>query len=182
MISFDTEKCFEDFLFENQQIIIDSLELYPNTKILRQVQLGHYGICDLLCISGQSINDKLKYLKIDLIELKNTSIKSDHIIQCARYKTFFDNLSLEDFEIEFSCHLIGMATFKNDLSDLVFLCQSIEWLCVYECLLSPFEGLEFKLTSGWGKGNNNSHKTFFDDKVINFIDEIISEEKDTQNE
>jgi len=175
MITFDSEKCFEDLLFENQTIIIDSLSLAEDTKIIRQVPLTPYGICDLLCISGQNITDTVKYLKIDLIELKNTPLKSEHIIQCARYKTFFDNLNLDGYEIEFSCHLIGMATFKTDLSDLVLLCQSIEWLSVYECILHPLEGIQFKLTEGWGKFSKEEKlETNFDEKIIAFIEETVT--------
>lgn len=175
LITFDTEKCFEDLLFDNKHLIIESLELPKDTKIFRQISLHPYGICDLLCISIHQITDNLKLLQIDLIELKNTSLKSDHLIQCARYKTFFDNLKLDSYEVEFNCHLIGMATFKTDPSDFVLLCQSIDWLSVYECFLDPLEGIKFKFTSGWGRSiEGDSRLTSFDEKTMALIEESMN--------
>jgi hypothetical protein len=177
LISFNTEKDFEDLLFENQELLINLLGLSPETKIVRQFSLHPYGVCDLLCTSISDINEGIKRIAVNLVELKNTTIKSEHLHQCARYKTFFDNLSIDGFSIDFSCHLIGMDTFKKDNSDLVFLCQSIDWLSVYECVLNPLHGLEFKFTSGWMKTcQDNTKKTFFEENMLDLINEKINEE------
>lgn len=182
MITFDSEKCFEDLLFDNKEILFEHFDLYHEAKIIRQVNLNPYGICDLLSIYIDKSINSITYLYIDLFELKNTQIKSDHLIQCARYKTFFDNLDLENTTIEFNCHLIGMKSFDNNSSDLVYLCQSIEWLSVYECILSPFEGIGFKKTQGWGiSKNGEGHETKLDEKITILINEF-KENKDSLDE
>lgn len=160
MIYFESEKHFEDLLFENQSFLSKELGVHPASKISRQVSLNQYGICDLLAIYVNKHDDGQKTYYIELIELKNTPIDHKHIIQCARYKTFFDKLIVDNGKIEFVCHLIGMRTFteKKNVDDLVFLCQSIDWLKVYETTLDPFDGLCFELVKGWYSVNSKGEK------------------------
>lgn len=171
MISFDSEKCFEDFLFDNKEIIINSFGLCEDSQILRQVDLNPYGICDIISIYVDDISEKIQQVNIDLFELKNTQLKSEHFVQCARYKTFFDNLGHENYHINFNCHLIGMQTFKQSPSDLVYLAQSIDWLSVYETSLHPIDGIEFKFVHGWGVSlSDKGHNTKFNEKLLSVID------------
>lgn len=158
MIYFESEKHFEDLLFENQDVLSEQFGIHPEAKVSRQVSLNQYGICDLLTIYELLREDGSKHYYIELIELKNTPIKNEHLIQCARYKTFFDNLKIDNGTSEFTCHLVGMRTFTDSKSvdDLVFLCQAIDWLNVYETELDPWNGLQFSLVSGWCKGEKKT--------------------------
>lgn len=160
MIYFDSEKVFEDLLFDNQYILSQWFGIHPSADVIRQLSLKQYGICDLFTIFERELEDGKKRYIIEIIELKNTPIKSEHIIQCARYKTFFDNLNIDNSEIKFICHLVGLRTFTDSkiVDDLVFLCQSIDWLKVYETTLSPHEGLQFDLVEGWHTKNSKGEK------------------------
>lgn len=150
MISFDSEKAFEDMFQQNEDF---TFEHFGGDTLLRQVNIGHYGICDLIALSISEDEDPdgdiYKSLDVNIIELKNTPIKLDHFVQCAKYKTFFDNVDSEEFQaIDICVHLVGMKTFPSG-SCVELLAQSIDWLHVYETEINPTEGIDFKLCSGW---------------------------------
>jgi len=164
MIMFDSEKSLEDMVFENTDYFGEILEVYAPEHpenvagVLRQPKLGAYGTADIVYFCWGPSIDKKKKLYIDLLELKNQKLSHQHVSQCARYRSFFRSLNnLATVECLFRAHLIGLKTFPTD-NDLVYLCQSINWLSVYEIDIEPLAGIEFSRVSGWGKrGGENDY-------------------------
>lgn len=161
MISFDNEKCMEDFFIENPGYISAAADRYHGHEednpwdIRRQVKLGAYGICDIIAVRSRTTkHEDLRgdsvFCEVHVIELKNTALKHDHISQIARYGQFFKEMySQSRCSVEFSASLIGLKTFP-DSTDMVFLAQSIDWLNCYELTIKA-EGVALKQTEGWHK-------------------------------
>ena len=163
-LSFNRERDFEDFLIDNEDFFRSEFCLNPKyTVINRQMNLGVYGIADIVAITN--IEGKVQ---VEIFELKNEPFSHSNISQLARYKKFFDDLITVYFEKESNviCNLIGPKTFPNN-SDLCFLCQDIPWLTVYEFELDPINGIEFNHISGWSKTGNNESK---EEEIASFID------------
>lgn len=151
MIQFCTERDMEDYFFEHYESYWDSFGIEPELKwkAERQVQIGQHGICDLLFTAIERLDNGIDVLHIRLVELKNTAISHSHVSQVARYADFFNRLESEGAAItNFKASLVGLKTFPCS-SDLVFLCQSIGWLDVFEVSLTPTRGLALKAVSDW---------------------------------
>jgi len=150
MIHFDSEKAMEDLLYETSDDFL--IPLLGGDNCFRQVALGPYGICDLILIgTNEGANDPEDILNIELIELKNTPAKIDHISQCARYKAFFDAMQGKtDFIVNFHAHLITLPTDWAECG-FCYLAQSIDWLTVYDTKICPATGLELNPVGGWHK-------------------------------
>lgn len=158
MISFDSEKCLEDLLFENQDFLRKSFDLDADHEIRRQVQLGAYGTADIVALKAyRDVEHDFTYLDVVIFELKNTPLALGHVSQIARYKRFFDSLYIEhDIDhVEIKGILIGKKTFPTG-DDLVFLCQSIDWLETYEFSIDPLAGLKFGWVNGWVKSGEKT--------------------------
>ncbi|MDX8382446.1 MAG: hypothetical protein R8M45_00095, partial [Ghiorsea sp.] len=141
-------------------------------KLLRQVKFGSYGIVDLLGIDIEYPfgEEGGAYYTLSVYELKNTPLKSDHLIQCSRYYTYLKNLSeTSDYKIIFNISLIGLKTFPS-AQGLEFLAQSIDWLEVYEIRLDPKTGLIFHRIEGWITGNDDSSKNIA--SFVNIIEAL----------
>ena len=149
MIYFDSESDMESAIFQSMN---DGECLPWNTsphrviKAERQVKLGEYGIADIVayveCMeSGETW--------VEVVELKNTKLRADHLSQLARYKGFFD-------DSEFDCArftLVGLKTFPSG-GDECYLFQSAEWADVYELTICMIEGVSFEKVSGWRPAKN----------------------------
>jgi len=177
MISFNSEKLFEDFLEKN----IDWLKaaISADGELFRQPRLGSYGVADFLLVAVERTH--IPVYHIHLVELKNTPLSYKHLGQCARYKRFFEELEDEGLfggPLIFNASLIGMKTFPTDC-DLCFLAQEIDWLNVYETDIDPSEGLDLKLVSGWHK-NNIGEADY--EEFLSLVSHMISNEDTTDGE
>lgn len=153
-LKFESEKEFEDFLMDNQDFLEESFGCEGYT-FYRQLNLGAYGIADIVAINAFRDPDGATYGNIDIFELKNTTLSHVHISQLARYRQFFLQFGGLFSHISVHCHLIGLPTFPGG-DDLVFLAQSINWLSVYELGINPRQGLEFNAVSGWKVSKDNT--------------------------
>ena len=163
MIHFDSEKCMEDFFFLNYGSYTGHFDLLPSYewKAYRQVQLGAHGTCDILFVAMENQGEGCLTIHIRLVELKNTELSHSHVSQVARYADFFTAMAEESSAIiDFRASLVGLKTFPGG-SDLVYLCQSIEWLDVFEVSLTPLHGLRLKNVCGW-KPSAHASKAFGD--------------------
>lgn len=103
MIKFESEKAFEDMLFQHiKEIYIDPIQQDPVFGGLRQPSLGELGIGDILLINEYP--PMLTTMKgkryLHLIELKTTPITSMHVAQVCRYQEFFNSIeNLKDFGV-----------------------------------------------------------------------------------
>jgi len=177
-LTFRTEKDFESFLVDNEEFLFRE---FGGEKLFRQVRVGRYGVIDLLSIEIEKAYDDF-HIYIHVFELKNTEIKYSHLGQCARYKKFFDSVSIPDgMSLDVYYHLIGLPTFPTN-DDLIFICQDIDWLDVNEVVFSPFDGMRLNHISGWDikesyEGDNNDT---FRELFNGYIDSIISKENQAE--
>lgn|SRR5574344_442256 len=124
-ISFQSEKDFEDLLCE---MIIKKNEkicshLLNDEFLVRQFDLGVYGIADIVTFSGcvtYDENNKIDTLKTvveaTVIELKNVPITRDALFQALRYKTFFK----KHIPIVDNVEIVLIGPDIDTTSDLVF--------------------------------------------------------------
>lgn len=161
MIKFDSEKSMEDFFFANYNRFSGDFDLFPslNWKASRQVKLGSHGICDIIFTSVSETPEGFPELHIRLVELKNTELSHFHISQVSRYASFIKEAH-EHFcgGVDFKAFLIGNKTFSESSSDLVYLCQSIDWLDVFECSIDPLSGVSINLVYGWHPSSHDESK------------------------
>lgn len=143
MIHFDSEADMEEAVVS----AISDFESLPWNaspnrvlKVERQVRLGAYGIADIVC-TVECMESGVTW--IEVVELKNTKIKLDHLAQLARYKSFFKETS-----DAVRCTLIGTKTFPNG-SDDCFLIQCSDWADVYEISIDIASGATFEIVHGW---------------------------------
>lgn len=146
-IIFEREKDLEDLLMEHEGFTAASFGC-ENHVLRRQVNLGAYGIADIVALSSGWEEAGYSFCSIHIIELKNEPLTHAHISQVARYREFFNQFDPRFSDMQIHGHLVGPKTFpKGD--DLCFLAQSIDWLTVYEFEFDPMTGLEFKPVRGW---------------------------------
>ena len=143
MIHFDSEAEMELEICNH----VKDFEVFPwnasphrVVKIDRQVRIGEYGIADIVAIV-ECMETGLMW--IEVVELKNAKLKSEHLAQLARYKSFFRST---DHDVRFT--LIGLITFPNSNDDC-FLMQESEWASVYEITINLEEGVLFDLVGNW---------------------------------
>ncbi len=155
-VIFDSEKELEDFIFEyireNQccPVTGDCVDL-----LLRQTNLGSYGISDLIKISFDAENE----ICVTVTELKKEEITIDSVVQVVRYsegiKAFISKCFPSKMDrISVFAELIAPSIASN--SDVGFLINSIDHLNVYtvHCdILTGFSSEDRSL--GWYKVNED---------------------------
>lgn len=146
-VSFDSEKDFEDFVFENEEWFKAAFNISDH-DLYRQVNLGPYGIADIVATHEKALADGCKFLDVMVFELKNTQISHTHLSQIARYLTFFDRMTLFKGIVDVAGVLIGKKTFPNE-GDLCYLCQNQNRIDVCEFDIDPVEGMTFHSVRGW---------------------------------
>ena len=146
MISFDSENAMELAIFtyisEMGATPWGTTQNVQNAE--RQVDLGGYGIADIIISYLDLDDDDNEVVKIEIIELKNTKLKAEHVSQLARYRAYFELAGVEHI----SCTLIGLSTLP-DGSDLCYLLQGSEWMSAYEVVIDLSDGVTFSEISGW---------------------------------
>jgi len=164
MIHFDSEADMERAIVS----AINDFETLPWNqspnrviKVNSQVRLGAHGVADIVCFV-ECMESGVKW--IEVVELKNTKIKLDHLAQLARYKSFFKNTG--DF-VRYT--LIGTKTFPNGNDDC-FLIQCSDWADVYEMSIDIASGATFDVVSGWKVAASGEPDTDF---VTRFSDGAI---------
>jgi hypothetical protein len=153
-IVFEKEKDLEDFLMDNQEFLGRQFGL-ENHTFYRQVNLGTYGVADIVGVLSDRWPDGTPYCDIHIFELKNEPLTHPALSQIARYREFF--MRFEDRFADFTVRgsLIGPKTFPTK-DDLCFLAQSIDWLGVYEFTFHPTNGLRFGLVADWKFSQDNA--------------------------
>lgn len=154
MINFNSENDFEMFLYnhfiETSESLVDEKEFQ---HCIRQFNAGAYGKPDLVYLTklDDDIADAVGYkYEISVVEIKNEPIKNSDIAQICRYKTGFErSLDCVNVEISFSL-VVPKGSIKNH-SDLCWTIENLDDVLVYEFYLDPKKGIEFELSSGWMK-------------------------------
>ena len=168
MITFDSEKCLEDAIYEamegGRNPIDDSSVQYCG----RQVDLGGYGTIDLVAVNVAKDGDAMREISITLIELKNEKLKLENLVQIAKYRTAMTRLVSEDgfknCNVDVNCILV----FKDSdpcNGEWPFILQNIGWLDSYQFTFSFDDGVFFRLIDGYTKSDERlgvAQKSIFD--------------------
>jgi len=138
MPTVDSEKELEDYLYEVTQRNFDESpleEFAPEGEIFRQVNIGGYGVMDLVIVSFEFPCDMYSYPKvtITIIELKKHKINYQALGQISKYyraiELFMNEITGElknPLQYDIKGILIGESV--DNESDFVFLANNIEWL------------------------------------------------------
>lgn len=114
-----SEKEVEDFIFDDLymtngkeclrrglQLSVSELtkenKLYTNTKWFRQINLGSYGILDIVGVYRYR-----GVIFVELIELKVVPIESVHFEQILRYKEGIKRFLKPQLRVNFECYIVG---------------------------------------------------------------------------
>lgn len=147
-IKFESERDLEDCLMANLGFLEDYTS--ENCSFYRQMNLGPYGIADIVGICVYTDPDGDTYCDVWIIELKNTPMASAHVAQVARYKSFFEKL-LASSGIRYVTVrgiLVGLKTFPT-ADDLCYLVKSMDWLTCYEMEFLPLRGMVWREVGDW---------------------------------
>ena len=147
------EKEIEDVVFQCSNEVLRSRGLLIYGNKIRQLNLGSYGIADLVTIR---FNKKYNTcISIQVIELKKDTIDVNSLMQCARYaigiKRYLTTVKkINDYKISFECMLIGKQIQLN--GDFVFLSDLFKVKC-YEYRIDIVDGIKFVRQHGFHVSN-----------------------------
>jgi len=132
------EKDLEDIIFNtpNEKLFDRGLAIHSGSVKLRQVNIGNYGICDL--ISYKRTNE---YLQIQLFELKKNVIDINTFNQVCRYARGIQHyLKNRGVKNVIEIILIGKQINKND--SLLYFQNLFSNVCIYTYEFD-FDGISF---------------------------------------
>lgn len=158
MISFDSEKCFENFIIEefNKEniCIIDDVEYQ---ECISQFDTKSYGIPDLVFVGYELDMDEngepIEAARVHVVELKNEQIKLSHISQIARYKTYFER-AFEGINVSLQFSLVVPKGIEN-VDDACWIVNQLDGIDVCEFFLDPSSGIDFKYSNGWHRSSED---------------------------
>ena len=151
------EKDLEDIIFntDNEKLRARGLLIYG--KKLRQVNLGSYGIADLITVKTVLLNqewheEKGHKLVVTIYELKKDSLGFLAFGQLCRYKTaierMLDNYNMYDYFVDYEINMVLIGKDIEQKNDFCYLVNNTEFLKTYTYSYG-IDGLEFKQTFGW---------------------------------
>jgi hypothetical protein len=119
------EKDLEDIIFNAEKKQLSNKGLYIHGKLLRQVKIGNYGICDLLEYRRPFYSENLEDVfkgQITIFELKQNEINGSTFFQALRYlqgvKSYFEKKGIEN-NYNYEIILIGRKI--KDCDEFVYL-------------------------------------------------------------
>ena len=157
-VIWDSEKELEDYIFNSAtNNLYNPITGEGIDSIYRQVDLGSYGIADLLTFSYEP-----GYLEVTVIELKKEIIDIKTMAQLSRYhkalRKYFDgNYPTKPVSIR----LIAVSTQINQGDDSVWLNDYLSDHSDFSAFLCDFDlndGVSFSQTKGWYKKNEEFTK------------------------
>lgn len=164
-IVFDSEKELEDWIFNKyQEDGVVSIDGNEPQHLIRQMNLGAYGICDLVSLSVY-VHEHSTEVEVFVYELKKDKITADTFSQVSRYATAIKQ-SIQDYDknidITISCVLVG-----TEIDESCYILNQSQF-SYYKPYFDPDSGVDFKeLSEGWHRSNGK----------INAIVEILEGSK-----
>lgn len=153
------EKDLETIIVESPQSELYKRGLYVLNYdlIIRQLNLGSYGILDLVTAKFRYREGSLreKEIVITIYELKHKIIDVNTLMQAAKYKRGLeifieDNYNINNTSLIFRLVLIGSSV--QTKGDFVFLSDFIEDLRIFTYNYG-FDGIHFQVQTQWGIPN-----------------------------
>tara|TARA_R110000868_G_scaffold120090_2_gene318888 strand:- start:751 stop:1260 length:510 start_codon:yes stop_codon:yes gene_type:complete len=154
------EKDLENIVFETDNNLLQKRGLYLSGKKMRQVNIGNYGICDVVCIERDMRMETEQYdfekyhtykyprLLINMIELKKDEISANSLLQAVRYCRGIESYICgrnPELELKFSITLIGKVLVRGDFCYLPDVFGDIN-LYTYKY---SYDGISFNRESGY---------------------------------
>jgi len=125
------ERDLEGIIVGTDQVFLQErgLDLIDYELIFRQVNLGSYGVADIVTVSYKNYGKDEKFFDVRVFELKQNVINADTITQCARYmqgvKSFIaTHIKNNKRQIKVTGVVIGSSFDANN--NIEFLLQNIE--------------------------------------------------------
>lgn len=143
------EKEIEDMIWhglqENRPLLRKKgLWVWENTIYLRQVDLGSYGIADLIGFNVQPKQDGFRYINVHIIEIKKEEVNSTTFFQAIRYARGITRLiekKLKNTTCICGISLIGKTI--DNKSDFVYLPDICNNVALYTYSLDFQHGITF---------------------------------------
>lgn len=168
------EKDIEELLYEyiSYEHIMQERGFYQlQAKYYRQLNLGSYGIADLIGVRITPLNTGNRFLNVTVYELKKDEINTGTLMQAARYVAVLKRIltnqireGLSIVNVNFDIVLIGRTV--DTSSDFVFLSDFIDEVTLYTYHLDFIQGLRFESHEGFFKTKEpNFDYTFFMDDI-----------------
>lgn len=158
MIKFESERSFEQFLFDrfNEDGLFLGVDEHFDS-CYRQFDTKGYGICDLVFVRVSPTDETLEKFEVDIhvTELKNEQIKVADIVQICRYKRFFDRATskMPNVNVTYSLVVPSGVESSDDCCNLIdSLDDSIQVQSFY---LDAETGLDFDLCYNYSRVNED---------------------------
>ena len=155
-IPFPSEKFIEDFVYNT--IINTGICPVSNESVdsvFRQLDLGAYGIADIVKVSAQENPfENEKHYVITVLELKNADLKSKDLSQLARYMTGIDRyIEKYNQKMRFTYEIYGeLGGLRNGDNDICYLSKYLENIGIYTLSATLTNGfLSNIIGDGWYK-------------------------------
>lgn len=138
-----SEKELEDMIcLKNAETLLDrGLGTFQHDHLLRQFNLGCYGIADLIGISATTDRGPLE-LFVTIYELKKDEIGMSALGQICRYKRAMEEYFYEELECEIEVSMVLIGSKIESSSNFVYTASEIELLTVYTYDIS-LTGVQF---------------------------------------
>lgn len=150
-VSFDNERQIENYLAsymtENGSCPISG---DPVDMLFRQHKFGPYGVADLVSIAFIPAG-----LCVNIIEIKNESLKASHVAQLSRYMAaarHYVEMITPSLVGANVVSVKGILAGPFDGGDLAFLLRHLKWISVYDIKVSVDTGIEIsEVSDDWIK-------------------------------
>jgi len=142
------EKEIEDIIFSTPNHVLNKRGLPLRGTKFRQVNLGSYGIADIVCVDIKY--DGYWYINIQVVELKRDLIDVNTLMQASRYvKGIYSMLDdiIPDRYVSLECILVGKTIQTN--GDFVFLMDLMTNAKAYTLSIDIITGAIFKREYGY---------------------------------
>lgn len=151
------EKEIEDVVYGSANSILRERGLNIYGQKFRQVNLGSYGIADIVCIDISKYGERAWGVRVSVIELKKNLIDVNTLMQSARYEKGIRRMlakshDLSNAIVSYSHILIGKEIQKS--GDFVFLLDAMENATAYTYSIDIISGILFNKCNGFSISND----------------------------
>jgi len=151
------EKEVEDLIYNaalrNPESVNDKGLYVPLSPIwFRQLNLGSYGIADLVAVSIYKKVGGYRTISVDVYELKKEVINVGVLLQAVGYAKAIEQLigdRLKNTSISFKFHLVGKKI--DTYGNFVYMTDMLPNIFLYEYRLDFFEGMTFGRMRGYAQ-------------------------------
>jgi hypothetical protein len=143
------EKDLEQIIFETSEHDLDERGLFVPGKRLRQVNIGNYGIADMITYYRNPFD---KEIVITVFELKKDLITVDAFLQAIRYckgiREYLEHRKFNSFKYEIKYNMVLVGSGIEDKSGFIYITDFSENISFYTYSYK-FDGLRFNEESGY---------------------------------